>query len=89
MASETLKNDFESAVEKVRNTSGHVSDDKKLRMYALYKQATKGDAPKNGPWAFQIVEHTKWTAWRSLCGKTNEAAMVEYIAETKTLFLNP
>ena len=89
MASETLKMNFDRAVEKVSASSLQVSDVKKLKMYALYKQATKGDAPIKGPWAIQILEHAKWNAWNALRSKTNESAMSEYIAEVSNIFTDP
>lgn len=89
MASTTLKSDFDKAVEMIRTSSVPISIVIKLRLYALYKQATKGDAPLSGPWAFRIFEYAKWIAWSALSGKTNEAAMSEYIAEVKTFLAVP
>ena len=53
-----------------------------LRAYALYKQATVGDAPTSGgPGMFDFVGKAKAAAWGELRGKyTRAAAMAAYVA---------
>lgn len=36
----------------------------KLRLYAMYKRATAGDAPAKGPSSMDFKRHAMWTAWR-------------------------
>ena len=51
-----------------------------LKLYALYKQATAGDATGSRPGGFDFVGAAKYDAWTRLKGTTAEAAMREYIA---------
>jgi peroxisomal 3,2-trans-enoyl-CoA isomerase len=70
--------DFESAVERVKSSVAKVSDDVKLRLYALYKQATCGPCETPQPWAIQVVERAKWNAWKSLGSMDRETAKTQY-----------
>lgn len=44
------------------------SDDNKLKLYGLYKQATVGDINIAQPWAIQIEARAKWGAWNEQKG---------------------
>ena len=58
------------------------SNEQKLRAYALYKQATAGEASTaSRPGALDFVGRAKYDAWAGLKGTTVEAAMSLYIAE--------
>ncbi len=75
-----LKTQFEEAVAESKSLSQRPSNDVLLQLYSLYKQATDGDAPDDGPSnPFDIVGKAKHNAWSALKGKTSEAAMQEYI----------
>ena len=50
-----------------------------LKLYALYKQATKGDAKGERPGGFDFVAHTKFDAWSEIRGTSAEDAMQQYI----------
>ena len=50
-----------------------------LRIYALYKQATVGDAGGERPGLTDPVGRAKWDAWSALQGHGREAAMQDYI----------
>lgn len=78
---------FKVAVEKVdrikmRPTKSTIES--KLKTYALFKQATKGDAPDVQPTSssynpLKILEaKQKHKAWRSFKGVSKERAMEEY-----------
>mgnify|MGYP006154267681 CR=1 FL=1 len=50
-----------------------------LRLYGLYKAATKGSAPPTGPSRLRAVEHAKWKAWREASSVlSQDEAMVAY-----------
>lgn len=51
----------------------------KLKMYALYKQATEGDVSGDKPGAFDFVGKFKYEAWEALKGTSKDAAMQKYI----------
>lgn len=56
-----------------------MNNDQKLRLYALYKQATEGDVTGSKPGRLNVVGRTKYTAREALKGMTNEEAMQSYI----------
>lgn len=60
------------------------SNEDKLKVYALFKQATVGDVNTARPGGFLNWEaNAKWDAWNAMKGKSKEAAMEEYIAEVQ------
>jgi diazepam-binding inhibitor (GABA receptor modulator, acyl-CoA-binding protein) len=48
-----------------------------LRLYALYKQASSGDADETRPTDF--VGGAKWDAWHALAGMAKDEAMQAYV----------
>jgi len=56
-------------------------DDKQLRLFAAYKQATLGDAPARGP--CHPIENMKWKAWKGFKGMSREEAGQIFIDEVK------
>ncbi len=71
---------FESAVAAVEGIERDPGNDVKLKLYALYKQATEGDASGKRPGAFDFVGRAKHDAWAQLAGTTAEDAEAQYIA---------
>lgn len=84
-----LSQRFEEAVAKVKNAPANgplkPSNEMKLKMYALYSQATKGDATGARPGAFDMVGRFKYDAWAALKGVSKEEAMRRYVAEIEQL----
>lgn len=82
-----LKQLFEEAVEKVRNApdDGNFkpSNDYKLKMYALYRQATDGDVTGKRPGMLDPIGRFKYDAWAKIAGMSNEKAMQMYIDEVE------
>lgn len=62
-----------------------ISNDEKLALYGLYKQATVGDNTTAAPWAVQLEAKAKWNAWTAEKGKTKDQAEAAYISLVKTL----
>ena len=56
-----------------------------LRLYALYKQASSGDADGERPGFADMVGRAKWDAWSALAGKTKDEAMQEYVDLVESL----
>jgi diazepam-binding inhibitor (GABA receptor modulator, acyl-CoA-binding protein) len=50
-----------------------------LRIYALYKQATAGDADGDRPGLTDPVGRAKWDAWKLLAGTSAEEAKQSYV----------
>jgi diazepam-binding inhibitor (GABA receptor modulating acyl-CoA-binding protein) len=70
---------FEVAVQSVVNLAVTPSNDEKLKIYGLYKQATVGDINAPVPGFFDFAGHAKWNAWNEMKGKTSELAKEEYV----------
>lgn len=70
---------FEQAASESKSLSSKPSNETLLNLYSLYKQATEGDVNVEPPAMFDFVAKAKYEAWSSLKGKTQEAAMQEYI----------
>ena len=76
-----LKRKFNDAVDYVKHAEGDFkpSNDLKLEMYALYKQATEGDVKGKKPGMMDPVGKAKYRAWGNLKGVSTERAMQSYI----------
>ncbi|MDA3913948.1 acyl-CoA-binding protein [Oleiagrimonas sp.] len=74
-----LNTQFHSAVKAVRNVSDRPDNDTLLHMYALYKQATEGDANGPRPGFFDFIGCSKREAWEKLSGTPSEDAMRGYV----------
>ena len=76
---------FKAAVEKVRTAPSDgdfkPSNDYKLRMYGLYRQATDGDVKGKRPGMLDLVGRMKYDAWAGLKGMKSDEAMRQYVAE--------
>ncbi|MEJ7681187.1 MAG: acyl-CoA-binding protein [Segetibacter sp.] len=71
---------FEKAVAESNAIKVRLSDDTSLRLYSLYKQATKGDIDIEGPRnPYDMVAKAEFDAWASLKGKSIKDAQSEFI----------
>jgi diazepam-binding inhibitor (GABA receptor modulating acyl-CoA-binding protein) len=57
-----------------------VGTDVMLQLYALYKQATSGDATGDRPGMLDVRGRAKYDAWAKHKGTSKDAAMEQYIA---------
>ncbi len=57
-----------------------VGTDVMLALYALYKQATAGDATGDRPGMLDVRGRAKYDAWAKHRGLTRDVAMEQYIA---------
>lgn len=77
---------FDQAQADVRTLSSRPSNDDLLALYALYKQATVGDAAgTKKPGRFDLVGKAKYEAWTELAGTSADEAKTRYIAEVQRL----
>ena len=74
-----LQSRFEQAQKDVNGLAARPDNDTLLKLYALYKQATLGDASGDQPGAFDFVRRAKFDAWQSLAGTSGEEAMRQYV----------
>ena len=56
-----------------------------LQLYALYKQASSGDADGKRPGFTDMVGRAKWDAWNAIKGKDAKVAMQEYVELVESL----
>jgi len=80
-----LKAKFEQASKDIKGLSKRPSDDDLLDLYALYKQATDGDASGDKPGFFDFVARAKFEAWEGLAGTSAKDAMKRYIDKVRAL----
>jgi len=76
---------FEQAQIDVKELAKRPSDDVLLRLYALYKQGTHGDAGDKRPGVFDLVGRAKYDAWKALAGTATEDAQQRYVALVQEL----
>lgn len=75
-----VSSEFESAVDAVKGLAEDPGNEVKLRLYALYKQATEGDVTGSRPGFTNPVGRAKYDAWAKLKGTPPEAAQEQYVA---------
>lgn len=70
---------FADAQARIKPVTG-LGSDVMLEMYALYKQATVGDATGDRPGMLDVRGRAKFDAWAKRKGTGKDAAMEQYIA---------
>ncbi len=80
-----LISQFESAAQSVQNLPRKPDNETLLKLYALYKQSTVGDASGKRPGFTDPVGRAKYDAWEKVKGKSKEQAMQQYIDLVNTL----
>jgi acyl-CoA-binding protein len=80
-----LQATFERAVADSKSLPEKPDNITLLKLYALYKQASSGDAEGKRPGFSDMVGRAKWDAWNALAGKTKDEAMQEYVDLVESL----
>jgi len=75
----SLQEQFEQAQADSKNLSERPDNMTLLKIYALFKQASSGDAQGERPSMTDFVGRAKWDAWDALKGTSKEAAMQQYV----------
>ena len=75
-----LTDDFAKAQERVKTLASTPSTDKLLELYALYKQASMGDASGKRPGMLDLKGRAKYDAWAERKGMSKDAAMQAYVS---------
>ena len=70
---------FEQAARDVHALVERPDNDTLLRLYALYKQGSEGDATGPKPGFFDFVGTAKHEAWAKLAGTGKDEAMQQYV----------
>ncbi|TJZ64496.1 acyl-CoA-binding protein [Chitiniphilus eburneus] len=74
-----LASRFKTAQEEVVQLDEAPDVQTKLKLYALFKQASEGDVTGDRPSAIQFVAQAKYDAWAKLKGTSGEAAQQQYV----------
>lgn len=74
-----LESKFVQSKENSTKLKADPGNEAKLKLYALYKQATVGPNKTDKPGSFDIVGKYKWAAWSQLGEMSQEEAKKEYI----------
>ncbi len=70
---------LQEAAEKSRQLPTRPSNEELLQLYALYKQATEGNASGERPGGFDFKAIAKFDAWKALEGMSEDQAAKCYI----------
>ncbi|MGB9372987.1 MAG: acyl-CoA-binding protein [Jiangellales bacterium] len=77
--------EFTQAQQDVQALSDDPGNDAKLKLYALYKQATSGDASGKKPGRFDMVGRAKYDAWSKVKGLSSDEAKQQYVDYARSL----
>lgn len=77
--------EFAAAVTAVTELHRDPGNATKLRLYALYKQATVGDVTGRRPGFTDPVGRAKYDAWSSVAGLSPEQARRDYVSLAREL----
>ena len=75
----SLQDRFVQAQADVNGLSSRPDNNTMLKLYALFKQATKGDATGERPGGFDFVAAAKYDAWSEVNGISADDAMQQYV----------
>ncbi|MHB8873493.1 MAG: acyl-CoA-binding protein [Myxococcaceae bacterium] len=75
-----LTEDFAAAQDRVKTLKSMPSNETLLELYALYKQATAGDAQGKRPGMLDLKGRAKFDAWTGKKGISRDGAMGQYVA---------
>ncbi|CAN1772531.1 Acyl-CoA-binding protein [Linum perenne] len=80
-----LKEEFEEHAQKAMTLPESTSNENKLILYGLFKQATVGPVNTPRPGMFNMKDKAKWDAWKAVEAKSKDEAMNDYITKIKQL----
>ncbi len=80
-----LTANFEQAVADSKQLAEKPDNMTMLKLYALYKQSSSGDAEGKRPGFSDMVGRAKWDAWDGQKGKSADDAKQEYVDLVESL----
>jgi len=80
-----LSDDFARAQEDVKTLAARPANDTLLELYALFKQASAGDAVGKRPGMLDLKGRAKFDAWTAMKGTSRDDAMARYVAKVSRL----
>ncbi|PNI62966.1 ECI2 isoform 5, partial [Pan troglodytes] len=79
--------DFENSMNQVKLLKKDPGNEVKLKLYALYKQATEGPCNMPKPGVFDLINKAKWDAWNAL-GSLPKVLVISIVTFSKCLFID-
>ncbi|XP_043833741.1 enoyl-CoA delta isomerase 2 [Dromiciops gliroides] len=79
MAMRASQEDFERAKRQVKDLKEDPGNEVKLKLYALFKQATEGSCTSPKPGMLDFVNKAKWDAWHALGSLPKDTARQNYV----------
>jgi acyl-CoA-binding protein len=80
-----LQAKFEQAVADSKQLPEKPDNATLLELYALFKQASSGDADGKRPGFGDLIGRAKWDAWNAIAGKSKDDAMQAYVDLVESL----
>lgn len=80
-----LEEEFKKKCEEMKNTKIKTTNEQKLKLYALYKQALYGPCIDKAPPIYDMTGRAKWDSWKSLKNTSCVAAAQGYIAAANNI----
>jgi len=80
-----LQTEFTQAQADVKTLAERPDNQTLLQLYALFKQASEGDASGERPGVMDFINRAKFDAWDKLKGTSSDAAKQSYIDLVKGL----
>ncbi len=80
-----LETRFKQAADDAQDLDQRPDNDTLLKLYALYKQGSKGDVSGEKPGFFDFVGVAKYEAWEKLQGMDSDEAKQKYIDLVESL----
>lgn len=74
-----LQDAFDQAVLESKKLTDRPDNLTLLKMYALFKQGSEGDAPGERPGVTDFIARAKWDAWHELGKISQDEARQQYI----------
>lgn len=74
-----MESEFDRLCRSLKTHMHFFSDEQKLRMYGLFKQATMGDCPNEAPPSLGLLARSKHAAWSRNRGMAPETAKETYV----------
>lgn len=82
-----LRAAFDAVAADALSSDISLSNDEKLELYGLFKQAVEGDITSSCPGLFDPRGRAKWNAWKGRSGMSSRDAMIGYIQAAKRMKL--
>jgi len=80
-----LASRFQQAVADSKKLPERPDNATMLKLYALFKQATEGDAEGKRPGFTDMIGRAKWDAWNEIKGSAKDDAMQQYVSLVEDL----